>query len=435
MTMETDSGRHSGAGRNPATSKALGPGIRRADGFKPGRLKWLLLPLLMLGTAAGAAETVQLQAGAQRLLAQDRSVSRVAVGNPEVADVNVIKGRDVLLTGKKPGRTTLLVWPSGAKAPKEYAVVVGSGNDPALVTNPGSINTQVQTDIKVAELSRSTLKAFGFNFIRNQPGRTYATTRPGGLSGVTQSGGGITLTSAAGFVPLSNAFNLVFGDANRGAAGIISLLEQRGLVRVLAEPTLVAMSGQTASFLAGGEFPVPVQQGSSGGGAGSSGAITVEFKEFGVRLNLTPTVLANDRIVLRVAPEVSELNFTAAIVTGGVQVPALTVRRTETTVELGDGESFFISGLVSQNTLANVDKLPWLGSLPVIGAFFRSNQFDREDKELVMLVTPHLVKPIRKGAPLPALPGAAYQNYNPSNSRLIFLEQGDFDPAATGFSR
>src|SRR6185295_1696247 len=153
---------------------------------------------------------------------------------------------------------------------------------------------------------------------------------------------------------------------------------QRGLVHVLAEPSLVAMSGQTASFLAGGEFPVPVQQGSGGGaGTGSNGGITIEFKEFGVRLQLTPTVLANDRIVLRVAPEVSELNFNAAITTGGVQVPALTVRRTETTVELGDGDSFLISGLVSKNSIANVDKIPCLGSLPIIGAFFRSNRFDR----------------------------------------------------------
>lgn len=395
----------------------------------------VLLPLAVV-LAAGpvtAADTLQIAAGAQRVISQDPAVSRVAIGNPEVADVNVVGGRDVMLTGKRPGRTTLIIWYSD-RSRSEHTVIVGSGDDPALVTQPGTVNTQVQTDIKVAELSRSTLKEFGFNFIRNQTGRTYGLTRPGGLSGVSQGGGAITLSSASGFVPLGNAFNLVFGDANRGAAGIISLLEQRGLVRVLAEPTLVAMSGQTASFLAGGEFPVPVQQGTSGGGA-NSGGITVEFKEFGVRLNLTPTVLANDRIVLRVAPEVSELNFTAAITTGGVQVPALTVRRTETTVELGDGESFFISGLVSQNTLANVDKLPWLGALPIIGAFFRSNQFDREDKELVMLVTPHLVKPIRKGAQLPALPGAAYQNYDPSNTRLIFREQGDFDPSATGFSR
>lgn len=399
-------------------------------------LKPILL-LLLLGGGSAMADTLQVAAGSQRVLSQEQTVTRVAIGNPEVADVNIVKGRELLLTGKQPGRTSLIIWYAGAKARREHTVVVGHGDDPALVTNPGSVNTQVQTDIKVAELSRSTLKQFGFNFIRNQTGRTFASTRPGGLSGVAPGGGAITLSSASGFVPLGSAFNLVFGDANRGAAGIISALEQRGLVRVLAEPTLVAMSGQTASFLAGGEFPVPVQQGSGGGGGGggSGGGITVEFKEFGVRLNLTPTVLANDRIVLRVAPEVSELNFTAAIVTGGVQVPALTVRRTETTVELGDGESFFISGLVSQNTLANVDRLPWLGSLPVIGSFFRSNQFDREDKELVMLVTPHLVKPIRKGSQLPALPGAGYQNYNPSNSRLIFLEQGDFDPAATGFSR
>ncbi|MGH8458697.1 MAG: type II and III secretion system protein family protein, partial [Nevskiales bacterium] len=299
-------------------------------------LKWALFPLMLLTTGA-MAETLQVPAGSQRLVSQDKSVSRVAIGNPEIADVNIIRGRELLLTGKKPGRTTLIIWYSGAKARSEHTVVVGSGNDPALVTNPGSVNTQVQTDIKVAELSRSTLKQFGLNYrLDGSSTHTAVTlTRPGNT----------------GFVPLGNAFSLVFGDTSRGATGIINLLEQRGLVRVLAEPTLVAMSGQTASFLAGGEFPVPVPQSNIGGG-NAGGGITVEFKEFGVRLNLTPTVLANDRIVLRVAPEVSELNFTAAITSGSVQVPALTVRRTETTVELGDGESFFISGLVSQATLA-----------------------------------------------------------------------------------
>jgi pilus assembly protein CpaC len=116
-------------------------------------------------------------------------------------------------------------------------------------------------------------------------------------------------------------------------------------------------------------------------------------------------------------------------------VPALTVRRTETTVELGNGESFIISGLVSQNTLANVDKVPWLGSLPIIGAFFRSTRFDRDDKELVMLVRPSLVRPIRKGTRLPAMPGERYEKYNPGSATTIFMESGDFDPPPTGFSK
>jgi pilus assembly protein CpaC len=406
--------------------------------MKRNGVKGLLLAMLALAIGAawaGADSELSIEAGSQRVLRESRGVDRVAIGNPEVADVNVVNRSQVLVTGKKPGSTTLMVWSGGSSQAREYHVDVGSGNEPALVTRPGSLSsTQVQTDIKVAEVSRTTLHEAGLNFIRNRPGGTFAITTPGSLSSLQQAPGALTLGSSAGFVPLSNAFNLVFGDANRGIAGVLSLLEQRGLLHVLAEPSLVAMSGQTASFLAGGEFPVPVQQ-SSSSGSGSSGAITIEFKEFGVRLNLTPTVLADDRIVLRVAPEVSELNFNAAITTGGVQVPALTVRRTETTVELGDGDSFLISGLVSQNTLANVDKLPFLGSIPILGAFFRSNRFNREDKELVMLVTPHLVRPIRKGTQLPQMPGAAYEHYSPSSGRLIFIEHGDFDPNSTGYSR
>jgi pilus assembly protein CpaC len=401
-------------------------------------LSAIVLFALCFGTLfAAAAEspgTLNVEAGSQTMMRETRGITRVAIGNPDVADVNVINRTQLLVTGKSTGRTTLMVWTSGAKAAREYRVVVGTGNEPALVTNPASITShQVQTDIKVAEMSRTALKQYGLNYI-NQNRNTWGYFVPGGLSSVQQGAtqGQLQLGSTAGFVPLGDAFNLVFGNHN-GAAGILSLLEQRGLVHVLAEPTLVAMSGQTASFLAGGEFPVPVQQG-SGAGTGTTGGITIEFKEFGVRLQLTPTVLANDRIVLRVAPEVSELNFNAAITTGGVQVPALTVRRTETTVELGDGESFLISGLVSQSTLANVDKVPWLGNVPILGAFFKSNRFNREDKELVMLVTPRLVKPLRKGAQLPALPGSAYNGYNPNSANLMFFESGKYDPAGTGFS-
>ncbi len=151
-----------------------------------------------------------------------------------------------------------------------------------------------------------------------------------------------------------------------------------------------------------------------------------------MRLSLTPTVLSRNRIGLKVAPEVSDLDFSAGIQIGGVAVPALSVRRTETTIELGDGESFVISGLISSSLSDQVDKLPWLGSIPVLGAFFKSNNFERKDRELIMIVTPHLVRPMARGAPLPKLPGSEYDRYHPSAARSIFLESGDFD---SGFSR
>jgi pilus assembly protein CpaC len=222
----------------------------------------------------------------------------------------------------------------------------------------------------------------------------------------------------------------VFGrDLGNGDSitAVLDILESRGLARVLAEPSLVAMSGQTATFLAGGEFPVPVSQGGA-----VAGGISVEYKEFGVRLSLSPTVLARDRIALKIAPEVSDLDFSAGIQIGGVSVPALKVRRTDTTVELGDGETFLISGLVSSNLISSIDKLPGLGDIPILGALFKSSNLEREDRELIMVVTPRLVRPMAKEARLPKMPGAEYDRYDPSWGRTILLENGDFD---AGFSR
>ena len=196
----------------------------------------------------------------------------------------------------------------------------------------------------------------------------------------------------------------------------------------LAEPTLVALSGQTASFLAGGELPIPVNQGGSNGNS-----ITIEFKPFGIRLMVTPTVLANDRIALKVAPEVSELDFSSGVDTGGVTVPGLITRRADTAIELASGESFAISGLVSQQLNSNVDKIPGLGDLPILGAFFKTTHFEREDRELLMIVSPHLVKPLAQGASKLPLPGEEYQNYMPGLYEMQFGETGDFDPDGPGF--
>ncbi|HEY9198123.1 MAG TPA: type II and III secretion system protein family protein, partial [Gammaproteobacteria bacterium] len=255
----------------------------------------------------------------------------------------------------------------------------------------------------------------------------------GVLSGIeTGDSGGFTLNSASGFLPHSQAFNLVLGNSSKGLLGVFSLLESKGFAYTLAEPSLVTMSGQSASFLAGGEFPIPVSQGSS-----ESSSVTIEYKEFGVRLTMSPTVLSEDRIMLKVAPEVSELDFAAGVSSGGVTVPALRVRRADTSVELGDGESFVIAGLISQDTMANVDKFPGLGDLPVLGALFRSSRIQKDDRELVMIVTPHLVRPLARGSRLPPLPGERYRTYDKDFADQLFNETGEFEndaPVLTGFS-
>lgn len=431
--------------------------------------------MLWAGAAVAAVPNlVQVDVGAHKLMREPASVIRVAIGDPAIADVNVINRRELLITGKAQGITSLMIWKQGAADPTELRVRVSPPSDPLASGTPdpelagaqidagrrlsGSLpnlaahrralnaaqggteapvsdsstiplETQVTTEIRVAEVNRTTAQRFGLNVFKNVANTTAGLAPPGTLSGVvSDDNGGFTLNSASGFVPLQNAFNLVIGDASNGILGVLSMLEGRGLSRTLAEPSLTATSGQMATFLAGGEFPIPVTQGGS-----SSGGITVQYKEFGVRLSLTPTILSRQRIALRVAPEVSELDYSAGISISGVAVPALNVRRTETSVELGDGESFVISGLVSSNMLSNVDKVPWLGDVPILGAFFKSTTTSRDDKELIMVVTPHLVRPMRREARLPPLPGERYGSYRPRFDQLIFQERGDFDEAEFGF--
>lgn len=441
---------------------------------------FLALPALLLGFSLSVAaeehakvpeNRLQVESGTHELLRRERAVVRVAVGNPELAEVNVINRRELLVTGKSVGETSLLIWPQGAEEPDRLRLqvtpqVLGQRKaDPELAKatiSPGqglrgplpnlmahrraksraraggegevvddsvvAMETQVLTEIKIAEVSRRTAQRYGFNFARNIGNTTGAVIGPGGLNAVESDGGGFTIDST--LVPLNNAFNLVLGDASDGILGILSLLESQGMARTLAEPSLTATSGQTASFLAGGEFPVPVSQGGA-----AAGGITVEFKEFGVRLNLTPTILSRDRIALKVAPEVSELDFTAGIEVGGTSVPALTTRRTDTSVELGDGESFVISGLVSSNQINDLNKVPWLGDVPILGAFFKSAERSREERELIMVVTPHLVRPIGRNAELPRLPGSDEDGYKPRFDQFFFQERGDYDQSSFGFSR
>ena len=188
----------------------------------------------------------------------------------------------------------------------------------------------------------------------------------------------------------------------------IDALAEEGLVNVLAEPNLTALSGETASFLAGGEFPIPIDNGNNG--------LTIEFKEFGISLAFTPTVLSADRISLKVRPEVSDLSEKGAITVNGLVIPALATRRAETTVELGSGQSFAIGGLMSSDIQNRLSKYPGLGDLPVLGALFRSTRFQSNETELVILVTPYLVRPVDEpahGAADRRLPGAERHRAHP----------------------
>ncbi|MFM0695622.1 type II and III secretion system protein family protein [Paraburkholderia graminis] len=453
--------------------------------------------------AAGGAEQLDVAVGSQQSLAGGHTLRRVAIGDPSVADVLIIKGDKtggVLLIGKSPGTTNVMLWEQGKDAPLSYVVNVSSPaaksllgpgtpsvkvlGDTALITGAaptmeahhraaaaaeieahqraalggaggigtangakssansgpnGSANSAansaqiydtstiatrsvVQVDVRVVEFSRTVLKQVGLNILKQNNGFTFGSFAPSALTSATYG----STPSFSSVAPISSAFNLVFNSATHGLFADLSLMESNNLARILAEPTLVALSGQSASFLAGGEIPVPIPQG--------LGTTSIEYKPYGVGLTLTPTVLSPQRIALKVAPEASQLDFANAVTISGVSVPAITTRRTDTTVELGDGESFVIGGLIDRETISNLAKVPLLGDLPVIGAFFKQLNYQQNDKELVIIVTPHLVSPLAKGATLPATPGEQSEQRNAPVWRSLIGGVAARD-AAPGFSK
>jgi len=467
---------------------------------------WLCGASLVVSPASNAtdgAQTVDITVGSQQSLALGHSLQRVAVGDPTVADVLIIRGDKrggVLLIGKSPGTTNLMLWERNRDTPMSYTVNVtgaasgallgpgtptvktagdtayisgsaasmeqhqqavavaeaeararaaaqGSGlnggadggkgggagkggggaaaaGGGANVVDASTVATRsvVQVDVRVVEFSRTVLKQIGLNILKQNNGFSFGSFAPSALTSATYGQSPVFNSTA----PISSAFNLVFNSATRGLAADLSLMESNNLARVLAEPTLVALSGQSASFLAGGEIPVPVPQ--------ALGTVSIEYKPYGVGLTLTPTVLSPERIALKVAPEASELDFTNAITINGISVPAITTRRADTTVELGDGESFLIGGLIDRETISNVSKVPLLGDLPIIGAFFKQLSYSQNDKELVIIVTPHLVSPIAKGAALPTTPGEQSEQRDGAVWRSVL--GGVLSPdAAPGFSK
>ena len=256
-----------------------------------------------------------------------------------------------------------------------------------------SAPTQVHLRVRVAEVSRDVLKEFGINW--------EAIFQSGDFAFGLVSGRGVT-DGLGNFLRAPEGANSAFGGFEGGddvVNAALDALAEEGLVNVLAEPNLTALSGETASFLAGGEFPIPIDSGEDG--------LEIEFKEFGISLAFTPTVLSAQRISLRVRPEVSDLTDKGAINIGGLVIPALATRRAETTVELGSGQSFAIGGLMSTDIENELSKYPGLGDLPVLGTLFRSQRFQSNETELVIIVTPYLVRPV--DAPVMALPTDGYR--------------------------
>ena len=252
-------------------------------------------------------------------------------------------------------------------------------------------NQQVQLEVKFAEVSRTALRSMGINvFHRDLAGtRVAGIVQPGTAPGTFLAVPGAGSAQVPDIFPpaTGGGFSLFFsGLSSFPFSAILSILEANGLSKTLAEPTLVAMSGQDAKFLAGGEFPIPVSTG--------LGAVGVQWKKFGIILNFTPTVIADGALHLKLAAEVSDIDPTRSVTISGFSIPGLTSRQSETTVRLMDGQSFAIAGLLSDRVRSTINRIPLLGDLPILGALFRSVSYQRDESELLVVVTAHLAKPV-----------------------------------------
>ncbi len=410
-----------------------------------------LIGFLLIGTSANApaateawqaappAKKFQLVAGKSTVITSAIAVKRVSVGNPEIADFTLLSPRDIYITGKTAGTTNLTLWSNGHVSaiydleitydvsllkqqlydimPEERDLHVMATNNTITLSGrvsssgvlsramalaaafapDGKINNlvevggvhQVMLEVRVAEIARSTTKRLGINF-NYVDGGEFGVSLLGGLSQLVSpldaNIPSVNGVSPSLFVSPTVSALFRFNSRNTTWTGIVDALKEDGLAKVLAEPTLIALSGQPASFLAGGEFPVPVPQG--------LGTVAIEYKKFGVGLNFTPTVLGANRINIQVTPQVSELDFSTAVQFSGFVIPGLTTRTATTTIELGDGQSFAIAGLLRDNIVQDVQKFPLLGDIPVLGALFRSESFQKNETELIIVVTPKLVKPL-----------------------------------------
>jgi pilus assembly protein CpaC len=436
------------------------------------------------------AIAVNVLVGQSRVINFDRPVGRFSVSNPEIAEAVLVTPDQVLVNGKAFGQVNFIAWEQSggqylvfdvyvranlslidsqirALFPKDdirlsqangSVVISGSVSKPItaaqaqsvveaagfktvnMLTSPTKDIAQVQLQVRVAEVSRNRMKDLGTSFTyQGAPSHGGYINSGGGPSGLSDPGGQPRpLCPMCGIVggPITPALNLLMMGGN--SLAMLRMLQTEGAVRELAEPNLIAMDGSQASFLAGGEFPVPIVQ-----GGGDKVSITVVFKEYGVRLNFKPTIIDEDHIRLELEPEVSTIDFSNGVKFDGFMIPALRTRRAKTSVELRDGQSFALAGLLDNSETKSLSKVPVLGDIPVLGALFKSKSFQKNESELMFIVTAQLVKPVnrddlpqlrgidglKKGSPLGVEPkGEGIQGLS---GRSISSQKTESEPAAT----
>jgi pilus assembly protein CpaC len=397
--------------------------------------------------AQGGPEEIRLTIGKSIVIDYPADIARISTSNPEIVDASPVTGREVLVHGKAFGTVTLVVWSKAGQRnfynitveqnleplrkllketfPKEDIHVQSSRDSLSLtgrVENKkvaeqanalaapfgktvvdnlqiaeAPVEKQIVLRIKFAELSRSAANQFAVNLVSTGATNTIGSVTTGQSSSTTASsvGGGSTSSTFS----ISNALNIFAFRPDLNLGAFIQALEQHNLLQTLDEPTLMTSDGKEASFLVGGEFPIPVLQGGA-----NSGAVTIQFREFGVRLKFTPTITGHNNIRLHVQPEVSALDYSNALSFNGFTIPALSSRKIETNVELGEGQSFVIAGLIDNQITETFSRIPGLSSLPILGNLFKSKNISKSDDELVVLVTPEITMPLQPGDAKPSPP-------------------------------
>ena len=407
----------------------------------------------------GRRAPLLLEAGLGRVVNLPGAIANVFVADPKVLEVRPASPNTLFVFGAAPGRTTLAAMDASGRVVAQYQVTVrpaafnaaeatstinrampGSGirvepmptglavsgqvatpadaarvtelarsflTDKQTVTNRLTVASSVQISLRVriAEMSRSVSRELGINWQSLQGLGKYAAIGLATSNPVTAS------------VATPSLLAGVYADRNFGLSAVIDALAQDNLVHLLAEPNLTTMSGEPASFLVGGEFPIPISQ--------ENNSISVVFKQYGVNLSFVPTILADDRISIHVRPEVSQLTNQGAVQLGtlnsSISIPGLTVRRADTTVQVGSGDSFAIAGLLQETVTHGTSAVPWLGEIPILGALFRSDSFQRNESELVIIVTPYIVRPVSD----PTVLRQPDDTYTPPNDieRILLLRQ------------
>jgi len=418
--------------------------------------KRVQLTSVLLGIAAassvfaqGGPEEIRLTVGKSIVIDYPTDIARISTSNPDIVDTSPVTGREVLLHGKAFGTVTLVVWSKSGQRnfynitveqnleplrkllkdtfPKEEIQVQSSRDSLALTGHVSSketadratalatpfaktvvnnlqlaapgIEKQILLRVKFAELDRSAAANFGVNLLSTGATNTIGSVSTGQFS--PPSIGSVGAGAAGSAFNITNALNIFAFRPDLNLGALIEALQQQNLLQILAEPNLVTTNGKEASFLVGGEFPIPVLQGGA-----NSGAVTIQFREFGIRLTFNPVVTGNNTLRLYVKPEVSSLDYTNAVSFNGFTIPALATKKMETNVELSEGQSFVIAGLMDNQVTETIARIPGLSNLPVLGNLFKSKSINRSNTELVVTVTPEVTMPLQpnEAKPGPVMP-------------------------------